>query len=83
MDPVRATLGGNVHLADAAAVFRLELPAFDFEFLERVKRGQQQVGVEVGIGIFNAIQSVVVVGKPLASDVQGEIIWVWLLLDDG
>ncbi len=74
MNLVRAALGGHVDLADAAPVFGLKLPAFDLELLERVERGQQQVGVEVGVGIFNSIESVVIVGKPLAGDIQSEIV---------
>src|ERR1051326_6473330 len=74
MNLIRATLGCDVHLADPAAVLGLKLTALDLKLLECIERWQQQVGIKIRIGVFNAVQSVVVVGKPLACDVQGKII---------
>jgi len=42
MNLVRAALGGDVDLADAAAVLGLELPAFDLKLLERVEEGSSR-----------------------------------------
>src|SRR5262249_7470403 len=42
------------------------------EFLECIDRRKQEVGVEIRVGVFDAIQDVMVIVDTLAGDVQGE-----------
>ena len=71
---VGAGLGGDVDLRDRATVLGLEDPRLHLELLERVKRRQHQVGVEVRVRILDAVQCVVVIVDALAGDIEGELV---------
>ena len=74
VDLVGPRLGRRVDLRDRAAVLRVEQAGNHVELLQRVDRRQQHVGVEVQVGVLDAVERVVVVVKALAGDVQGEAV---------
>ena len=67
---IRTRLGRHVHLGDGAAVLGIEDPRDDVELLQRVDRRQQHVGVEVQVGVLDAVERVVVEVDALAGHVQ-------------
>ena len=67
---VRTRLRRDVDLRDGAAVLRIEETRHDVELLERVDRRQQHVGVEVQVGVLDAVERVVVEVHALTRDVQ-------------
>ena len=67
---IRTRLGRHVHLGDGAAVLRIEDPRDDVELLQRVDRRQQHVGVEVQVGVLDAVERVMVEVDALAGHVQ-------------
>ena len=57
---VRAALGRDIHLANAPPEFRGINAGLDFELLNGIHRGQEQVGVEVGFGVGDPVDAVVI-----------------------
>ena len=68
MEGIRARLGDDVHLAGGAAELRRIDAGLHLEFLERVDRRQEDVGVEIDVGVVHAVERVVVELPPLARD---------------
>ena len=67
---VGTAFGRHVHLTDASTEFRRIDAALNLELLQRVDRRQQDVGIEVHIGVVHAIECVVVPLAPAATDGQ-------------
>ena len=68
MEGVRARLGDDVHLAGGAAELGRIDAGLHLEFLERVNRRQEDVGVEIDVGVVHAVERVVVELAPLTRD---------------
>ena len=68
MEGIRTRLGDDVHLAGGAAELRRIDAGLHFEFFERVDRRQEDVGVEIDVGVVDAVERVVVELAPLAGD---------------
>ena len=65
---VRTALGGDVDLAHLAAELGRVDAGLDLEFLQGVDGGQEQVAVEVGVGIIDTVQSEIVPLAAIAGD---------------
>ena len=68
MKGIRTRLGDDVHLAGGAAELGRVDAGLHFEFLERVDRRREDVGVEIDVGVVDAVERVVVEFPPLARD---------------
>src|SRR5262245_41263592 len=68
MEGIRAGFGDDVHLAGGAAELRRIDAGLYFEFLERVDGRQEDVGVEIDVGVVDAVERVVIELAPLARD---------------
>ena len=66
VEGVRARLGHDVHLARGPSELRRVDAGLHLEFFQRVDRRQEDVGVEVDVGVVDAIERVVVELAPLA-----------------
>ena len=65
---VRARLGDDVHLTGGTSELGRVDAGLDLEFLERIDRRQEDIGVEIDVGVVHAVQRVVVELAPLARD---------------
>lgn len=70
MHVLRAALGRDVDLAHIVAVLGGKDAAFDLELLQRVQRRQEQEAVEIGVGVLDAVEGVVVEVDALPGDAQ-------------
>ena len=68
VEGIRARLGDDVHLAGGASELGRVDAGLHLEFFERVNRRQEDVGVEVDVGVVDAVERVVVELAPLAGD---------------
>ena len=68
MELVRAGLGDDVHLAGRAAELGRVDAGLHLELFERVDRRQQNIRVEVDVGVVRAVERVVVELAPLPGD---------------
>ena len=64
---VPSRLGEYVHLCALVAKFGWIGSCLDFEFLNRIDRGKHDIGIEIGIGIVDTVQGVIVEHDPLAT----------------
>ena len=71
---VGAALGLDVHLRNGAPIFGLKESGFDLKLLKSLNRGQQQIRVEVGVGVFDSIQREMIEVHSLSGDVQRELV---------
>ena len=58
----------RVDLRDSPAVFGVEQTRLDLEFLQRVDRRLDHIGIEVGVGVVDAIQREIIEVASIASD---------------
>ena len=70
VEAVGARFRDHVHLARLAAEFRGVDAGLDLELLERVDRGEKDVGVEVDVGVVDAVERVEVELAALARNRQ-------------
>ena len=68
MKGVRARLGDDVHLSRGASELGRVDAGLHLEFFQRVHRWEEDVGVEVDVGVVDAVERVVVELAPLAGN---------------
>jgi hypothetical protein len=65
VEAVRARFGDDVDLTRATSEFGRVNAGLDLELLQRIDRWQEDIGVEVDVGVVDAVQRVVVELAPL------------------
>jgi hypothetical protein len=68
VESVRTRFGGDIDLAGRASEFSRINAGLNLKFGERIDGGQENVAVEVGVGILDAVEGEAIVFAPLAGD---------------